>query len=480
MGPVGYDCVLAPAWSNIDHHKDRLPLRIPLLSHLHELDRPPRKFLLFIVFNVVSWQCIVGPTLILFARKIGMPTRWVGFLMAFMPISTMLVVVTAPLVTRFGPKRIMFTAWLLRNLVSCTVFLMPWAISRWGEASGRYLLFMTTLGFCLMRALGSGGWLPWLHEVVPERQRGVYFSTEASVAQTLNVLVAFGQAMVLSGHSGLSRFLSIYAVGIASGLVSLIWMAQVPGGHGRKKPLSTMNPRKFPGALYVARNDRSYLWFVLTASLCFSSTAWLGSALVLYMRDALMLTSRTIMLLTASGSAAVLLTIHFWARFADHSGSGRAMFKTLTGYSLAALGCVAVVPGAAWSPYLLVFVVLASSVFGSAFWMAAHRAMLNYIRETARIGYSNLWTLGTAVAFGVTPVLAGAVIDRWDLFGFRTCFILSGVAGLTCAWACRRVVRDAPPHLSEEKNSALEPLRTIARILWITAGMHESNRQARP
>ncbi|MCL4219528.1 MAG: hypothetical protein KJ052_21315, partial [Candidatus Hydrogenedentes bacterium] len=68
-------------------------MKFPLLRSIGDLDRGPRRFLLFTGFNVVSWQCIVGPALILLARYIEMPASWVGLLISFMPLSTLLVVV---------------------------------------------------------------------------------------------------------------------------------------------------------------------------------------------------------------------------------------------------------------------------------------------------------------------------------------------------------------------------------------------------
>ena len=52
-------------------------INVPIFSGLQELEPAPRRFLFFIVFNVVSWQCLIGPVLVLFARKIDMPPSWV-------------------------------------------------------------------------------------------------------------------------------------------------------------------------------------------------------------------------------------------------------------------------------------------------------------------------------------------------------------------------------------------------------------------
>lgn len=452
-----------------------ISLQIPVISSFLELSNAPRRFLFFTAFNVVSWQCIVGPAMILFARRIDMPPSWVGLLISFLPFSTFLVAFTAPLVARFGAKRLMFSMWMMRNLVMCVVFLMPWVLARGEARHGWYLLMGGTLAFCIFRALGSGGWFPWLHEVVPAEERGAYFSAETASTQLVNVCIILAQGVMLIGDPGVDRFLYIYAVGVIAGLVSLIWMSRVPGGAGMGDEV-----RRF-GAYQAHRRaaqDRPFMVFVALAALCFSCTSWFGSAYVLYLRDALQLTPKRVMWLTAAGSVGVLLTIRYWGRFADHSGSGRAMLKTLIAHSLGALAFLALPPGAWWTPWAIWPVVVLNCIFGAAFWMAAHRAMLNYVKDDGRVGYTNLWTLGTALTLGMTPIMAGWLIQGWGIWGFRACFLISGAAGLAGAFACEWIVRDGarPVGVRMWPLDPMLPFRTLVRIAWITAGLHESNR----
>ncbi|HNT90018.1 MAG TPA: hypothetical protein PKL84_19295, partial [Candidatus Hydrogenedentes bacterium] len=131
-------------------------MRLPIVSVVHELAPPGRRFLYFNFFNVISWQCVVGPAMILFARKIGMPASWVGFLISFMPLTMILVLFTVPLVNRLGPKNVMMKGWLSRNLIMSTVFLMPLAVRFWGPRAGWYVLTGATLGFCIVRAVAVG------------------------------------------------------------------------------------------------------------------------------------------------------------------------------------------------------------------------------------------------------------------------------------------------------------------------------------
>lgn len=445
-----------------------------IFAIVQELQVPARRFLYFSFFNVISWQCIVGPAMILFGRKIGMPASWIGFLQSFLPLSMLLVMVTVPIVERVGPRSVMLKGWLLRNLIVSTVFLMPLAVHFYGERASWYVLLAATLGFCIMRAIAVGGWFPWLHEVVLVGQRGTYFSAEATVVQAVNIVIVLTQSLILIGDPGMGRFLAIYAVGIGFGLFSLNYMSRIPGGAAP----DAVHPEDY--GLRPYRHvivDRPYLIFIFTATITYSCISWFASAQVLYLRDGLMLSSMATMAVMAAGSAGIFLTIRFWGRFADHNGSGVALALALVGHSACALFFLVLIPDAPWTPYLIAPAVAAVTLFNGACWTAGQRAMLNYVREHARVAYTNLWILATSIALGVTPIVVGFVIDRYHLAGFQFCFFMSGMVGLVCAVACRIVVRDGTPFERPVRylmHPGL-PLRTLARIAWITVGMDKSN-----
>ncbi len=414
--------------------------------------------------------------MILLARKIDMPASWVGFLISFMPLSTLMVVFTVPLVMSWGSKKLMFNAWMFRNLISCTVFLMPFAIYHYGLKYGWYVLMVSTLLFCIIRAIGAGGWFPWIHEVVPQEQRGLYFSMEVAQTHFVNVLVILGQGFFLSRDPSVNQFLIIYAIGIVSGLISLAWMRRVPGGAA----VVELDDPAHAGVTGYRRmlRDKPYIRFILVAVLCFSSNSWLGSALILYMRDILAMPSNAIMATVAASSAGILLTIRAWGRFAEHSGSGTAMFLSLLGHGVASLACLGVFPGGKWAIPVLVIAQVAASVFNAAMWISAHRAMLNYVPFTGRVAYTNFWTVGTAIALGVTPILVGQIIHFGAFRGFQLCFLLSGLTCFAAAIGSRLVMHDAipfKPGLTQLFDPSLH-FRTFARIAWITLGLHESNR----
>lgn len=448
---------------------------IPLYSDFRKLSQPPRRFLVFSTFNVLSWFSLVGPVVVLFGRTIDMPASWIGFLLSFMPLSMLLVMATIPLVTRFGPKKLMIVTWIGRNLAASLVFLIPWAMSTHGPRTAWIVLLAAVLSFCLVRAAGVGGWFPWLHEVVPDEEQNTFFSTETALAQLCIVIVTLAQAAILGKEPGVGHFMVIYAFGIASGLISAGWLSRVPGGRATWNP---EHPQDSFTSYSAAWADRPYMRFVITTSLCYTCLAWINASIVLYMRDELGFDDLRIMLILSAGNLGVLLTIHYWGRFAEYTGTGYAALLAIVGHSAGALGYLLLPPDAAWTIWVLPPAYVLTNLLGVAYWTLTHRHMISVVDEVHKVGYTNFWILGTALSLGVTPIVAGQVIEHLHMTGFRIAFIIAGACGLLFGLA-----NYWEAHLGRPWRSALNelvnpmlPVITLARIAWVTAGLHSSNR----
>ena len=447
----------------------------PIISDYRTLSQPPRRFLVFSACNVVSWFSLVGPVLVLFGRRIDMPASWIGFVISFMPLSMVLVTVTIPLVTRLGCKKLMIATWVLRNLAACLLFLIPWAIYHYGERAGWIVMMVAILSFCVVRALGVGGWFPWLHEVVPDKEQHRFFSTETALAQFCIVVITLIQALVLRGEPSIWRFLMVIAFGISAGLLSAYWLSRVPGGDATYDPAVDTSSMK---SYSVAWKDRSYIIFVATTALCFSCFAWINASIVMYMRDALGFADTPIMLIMAACNTSVLITIHFWSRFAEQSGTGQAALLTMIGHSLGALTYLLLPPGATWSAWLLPPTLICTTLMGAAYWSLTHRYMISLVDKVHKVGYTNIWMVGTAISMGVTPIVTGYVIEHFGLSGFRASFAIAGIVGMIGGLANFWVVYHRKPlrHALDDLIDPALPIRTLARIAWVTVGLHSSNR----
>ncbi|MBU2618456.1 MAG: MFS transporter [Proteobacteria bacterium] len=444
------------------------------LAAVRELPRPPRLFLIFTAVNVFSWQCIAGPALVLFARAVNMPPAWVGVLLSFLPISMLLVVFTVPLVEWLGPRKLLLWTWMARNVFSLSVFLLPWAVSRWGEAGGWHVLLFATLAFSLVRAVGVGAWYPWLHEIVPRPLLGSYFSIEAAMSQVIIIALALVMALVLGLGQELNRFFLIYAAGIGAGFWSVQLIGKIPGGAGSVTAEAGASARR--PALREALADREYRRFFVLAMLGTASVMWLNAASVMYLRDMLSYSETRIMLLLAAGGIGVAATVHFWGRAADRFGSVPAMIQLLAAHALLAFCWWGLLPNSRMTGVLAVVVIVFTTIFNAAFTMVTASGMLCRVRDEGRVAYTSLWILGISTANGLPPILAGLLIDHLGMFGFRLCFLIAGCAGLAAAgfmFALPPEEGKPPLHELRYLIQPSQPLRSLARVFWITVGFGE-------
>jgi hypothetical protein len=442
-----------------------------LLTAVRDLPAPSRLFLLFTAVNVVSWQCVAGQTLVLFARAVDMPPRLVGVLLSFMPLSMFVVVFAVPLIEWLGPRRLLLFTWFSRNILAISIFVMPWAMSSYGPAAGWHVLLFATLIFSLIRAVGVGGWYPWLHEIVPREQLGSYFSLETAMSQVINILIALAMAQVLALGAGLDRFFWIYGAGLGAGLLSVLLIRKIPGGAGLPpQAVPQSDPRP---ALRQVWLDREYRHFLLLSMAGLASLMWLNSAVIMYLRDILGYGETRIMLMVALGGIGVALTIRFWGRAADSFGSVPSMIQLLAGHSLFAMFWLWLLPGWQVTSWLVVPVLVFTTVFNAAFTMVTARGMLCRVRENGRIGYTALWIFSVALANGLPPIMAGWLIDAFGLIGFRLCFLFGGIGGLAAAVCMFQLSPEEgkpPVHPLHHLIRPEQPLRSLGRVFWTTLG----------
>jgi len=444
------------------------------LTAVRELPRPPRLFLIFTAVNVFSWQCIAGPAMVLFARALNMPPAWVGLLLSFLPISMLLVVFTVPLVEWLGPRKLLLWTWLARNVLSLSIFLLPWAVSRWGEAGGWQVLLFATLAFSLIRAVGVGAWYPWLHEIVPRPLFGSYLSIEAAMSQVIIIALALAMAVILGLGQGLGRFFLLYAAGIGAGFWSVQLIRKIPGGErvvATDFGVSGQRP-----SLRQALADQEYRRFFVLAMLGTGSVMWLNAASVMYLRDMLFYSEARIMLLLAAGGIGVAATVHFWGRAADRFGSVPAMIQLLAAHALLAFCWWGLLPGGRMTGVLAVVVIVFTTIFNAAFTMVSASGMLRRVRDEGRVAYTSLWILGVSTANGLPPILAGLLIDYLGMAGFRLCFLIAGCAGLAASgfmFALSPEEGKPPLHELRHLIQPSQPVRSLARVFWITLGFGE-------
>ena len=85
----------------------------------------------------------------------------------------------------------------------------------------------------------------------------------------------------------------------------------------------------------------------------------------------------------------------------------------------------------------------------------------------------SFWILGVFSANGLPPILVGLLIDLLGMAGFRRCFFIAGCIGLAAACLMFALPpEEGKPPLHELRHliQPSQPLRSLARVFWITLG----------
>lgn len=430
----------------------------------------PRAFLFFAIVNLVSWQCVVGQVLILFARSLGMPADLVGLLISFVPFSMLLVVVSIPAVESFGPRKLLITTWFLRNLFISSVFFIPAVTFHYGQHAGWLMLLFAVLGFALTRAFGVGAWYPWLHEIIPRDNIGDYFNSETILIQVTNILLAVVIAQVLAHFSGLTSFYVVYGVGVVVGFISVGMLFFMPGG--RKIPTVAGNERRYE-SFYKAFADKPYRHFIIVISVALSSLMWVGSASIMYLRDIMLFADGKIMFITALGGIVVALSVRSWSNRAERQGSNRVMARMLHLHAASTLCWFFLVPGSPYGVALAVLALVGTMVFSLSLFTVASRTMLGQVKTEGKIGYTSLWIIGVSLANGIPPILVGQLIDNFGVLGFRLCFAISIFTGISVSFLLKNLPEEGVlpdlPYL-DVLVRPLQPVRWMGRMVWLSLG----------
>lgn len=408
-----------------------------------------RRLFAFAAFNALSFEIIGGQILILFARQVGASLMQIGLLVSFLPFASVIQLGVAPLVTRFGPKAVMFTGWTARTVSAAFLLLVPWAAARYGpEGATAFLLVIMAL-FYLFRALGMSSWVPLLQEIVPPQLRGGYLGKQEVLRHLSIILASLLTAVYLIGARDLGPFLHVLALGVVAAAVGLVFLSGIP----HVAPSGARVNRDFFRQAALPLRDAVFRHYLLFACSLRFAIGSLPSFVVLFLRDYLHYGPSTVLFTTTLGSVGAAITLPAWGTLTDRHGS-----RALLGFGLVGLVSTTLL-WAAIEPvrWVLVGVVPTVSFLYGAFTAGVSVALLKLeltmIPRQAREHYVAASITAAGIAAGISPLLAGALLHAlestsWHLgpvtLGAYRVYFLSVTASTLVPMALRRGLREPP------------------------------------
>jgi MFS family permease len=368
----------------------------------------------------------------------------------------------------------MMAGWRARALLLLLVGPLPLLTGRvpLGVLLGALLALIA--GFNAVRGFSSGAWIPWVAQVVPAGQRGRYFGREQAVVNTGVLLTLLVGGWVLGAQPQGWRYSVLFVAAGAAGLVSVGFLERVPWHRpGLPEPRAGGTLMEFLRRFRALWGRAAFRRVTIYTALQSLALGGFSGFLVVYLRDRLNLSERSILMLGSASTVGSLATARALGRLSDHAGSRPLM-------RLAGLGQITLLTlwwgsAAGWVP-LNAPAVAAIYAAGGILGASSAIAQLRLFMGCAPAEEISVATTGhqviVSVCLGLGPLAWGAALDAmhaytaWNAYGvFFACAALSCVA--VQVYLSRVPDRDALPTMSVLGKLFWEwPLRVLSGPAW--------------
>jgi MFS family permease len=398
---------------------------------------------LFSVTNSVFVQyTFFGSVFVLFLSELGLNKSQMGGLLSLLPFFGLIALFVAPTVARFGYKRTFILAFGARKAISALLLLTPWVLVNFGSRYVIPFIVVIVAGFAICRSIAMTAFYPWVQEYVPDALRGKYTAIKNSAASLSAFIAVTVAGYVIGASSGLQPFMTLIAIGLVFGVVSVWSNSRIPGGA----PMSRSEAEKssLDDLLNVVK-DSNLLRYLVGVTLVTLATVPLVSFLPLFMKEQVGLSSGNVVLLQTGTLLGGLLTSYLWGWAADRYGSKPVMLSgVLLQTVLPVFWFLMPRHSSASLPVALGIALLQGLVNTS--WMIGSARLLyvSVVPDEKRSAYMAVYYAWTGVASGLGQLLGGWVLE---LFG-----------GLSSSW----LIFTVDPYTALFAIGLLLPLLSIA------------------
>lgn len=375
---------------------------------MRELHHPANRrwALAFEAVNACSWSAILGAPLMLALKSLGAPATVLGVAVAMTPLTGGLQLLGARWLPHFGYRGLMLRGWTARTVLAGLMAAAMLAAPRLGRGATIWTVLALLAGFTTLRGVSSCSWMPWITQLVPERERGRYLAAAGVVMQATLIGCGLAYAAIFKAVPGSAGFAIVFGWGCATGFAATWVMSRIPDartdveGGGAALPWREML-REAP--------FRSFLGFSLLANVALAA---LGVLWVPVLRDLHGCDDGFIALLPVIASGTQLLVLPLLGRVVDRTGSRPLLFFALTVWvwhtALWGLLAGGVLP-LTWP--VLVAIQATAGIGGSAIGLASQRLLMSLVPVQGRSHYFALHSAGFALSQGVAPVCWGLALD---------------------------------------------------------------------
>jgi MFS family permease len=357
---------------------------------------------------VFAFLTVFGTVFIIFLDKLGLPKGQIGFILSLFPFCGIIALFAAPAIARFGLKRTFVLMWGTRKVVTAFLLFTPWVLSRYGSGAGFIYVAIVILLFAICRAIGETAFYPWMQEAIPDNIRGRFNSINATVGN-IAALASVGIAgLVIGKHAGLSAFMTLIAVGVVFGFISVWAATRIPGGAPVKSDPDRMN--HFQGMIEAA-SDKNFRFFLVGLALLTFSTGVAGF-IPLYLTHEVGISSSKVVLLSIAASIGAMAG-YLWGWASDRYGGKPVLLLCLGISALFPLLYMMIPRHSGYSISIAILVMFGGGIFGAGVQTATQQIMyVNLVPPEKNTRYMALYYAWMGLIGGLSPIFAGYLLEQ--------------------------------------------------------------------
>jgi MFS family permease len=336
-------------------------------------------------------------------------------------------------------------------------------------ATGKFLLLWVFVA-SLFNAVLAVVWNGWMHDLVPARLRGRYFSQRNRFCQGSTLVFVLSVGAVLSwGDYSARTFQGIIAVACLCRVVSLFYFARMPdrqpATHVRHVP-----PLPLRDQFAVVRRSHSLLLFIAFGAVWSFASNCFGPFYHVFMFEQLGFSGMQVGILATLTAFGGIVSLPVWGGLLDRFGNK---------------ACMAVALGL-WQAqnFLWCIITPANStiLYGMWFWggglsagfiLGQFTILLKLIPAEARSLAIGLNLAVTSVVAAVSPIIGGEVLDRLSAQGYapldayHLVFLVQPVLSLLGCILLLRIEEPASSPLASVVG-AMRNIRTLSGVLGLS------------
>ncbi len=335
-------------------------------------------------------------------------------------------------------------------------------------ATGRFLLLWVFVSSLFNAVLGVV-WNGWMHDLVPARLRGRYFSQRNRYCQGSTLVFVLGVGCMLSwGDYSVRTFQAIIAVACLCRVASLWYFWRMPDGRlsDRNPPVRTSLGEQF----VVLRRSRSLLLFIVFGAVWSFAANCFGPFYHVFMFEQLNFSGLQIGILATLTALGGMISLPVWGGLLDRYGNK---------------ACMAVALGL-WQAqnFLWCIITPANSalLYGMWFWggglsagfiLGQFTILLKLIPAEARNLAIGLNLAITSAVAALSPILGGEVLARLIAQGhapldvYHLVFLVQPVVSLIACILLLRIEEPASSPLASVVG-AMRNIRTLSGVLGLS------------